>query len=130
MVGVVIVSHSLKIAEGAKELASQMTPDRIPLAVAGGTKDGRLGTDAEQVRSAIESVYSDDGIVILYDLGSALMSTELAIEELPAIQQARVAVVHAPLVEGVVTAVVEISLNKNWESIIVTLQEMDFGKAP
>ena len=85
MVGLVIVSHSARLAEGVRELAEQMTQGRVPLAVAGGIDDADnpIGTDAMKVMEAIDAVYSDDGVVILMDLGSALLSTETALDFLP-----------------------------------------------
>ena len=78
MVGLVIVSHSAPLAEGVRELAGQMTGGRVPLAVAGGIDDPEnpIGTDPMRVLEAIDAVYSDDGVVVLMDLGSALLSAE------------------------------------------------------
>ena len=109
MVSIVIVSHSKKLAEGVKELADQMTQGRVPLAVAGGIDDSEnpIGTDAVHVFSAIESVYSEDGVIVLMDLGSALMSAELAVEMLRLEHQPQVVLCEAALVEGTMAAVVQ-----------------------
>ena len=109
MVGIVIVSHSKKLAEGVKELADQMVQGRVPIAVAGGIDDPEnpIGTDAISVFSAIESVYSDDGVLVMMDLGSALMSAELAVEMLRLEHQPHVLLCEAALVEGVMAAVVQ-----------------------
>ncbi|MEL6270105.1 MAG: dihydroxyacetone kinase phosphoryl donor subunit DhaM, partial [Chloroflexota bacterium] len=82
MIGLVVVSHSAKLAEGVRELAQQMTQHSVPIAAAGGIDDPEnpIGTDPMQVMAAIESVYSDDGVVVLMDLGSAIMSAEMAME--------------------------------------------------
>ncbi len=108
MIGIVIVSHSKQLAEGVRELAEQMVHGKVPLAVAGGIDDPEnpLGTDAIQVHQAIASVYSDEGVVVLMDLGSALMSAEMALEFLPQEQQAKVYLCEAPLVEGAIAAAV------------------------
>ena len=79
MVGIVVVSHSQKIAEGAVELAKQMAPE-AKIAAAGGMEDGSIGTDVAKISDAIEAVDQGDGVVILVDLGSAVMSSEMAIE--------------------------------------------------
>ncbi|MDK2924410.1 MAG: hypothetical protein PWQ41_184 [Bacillota bacterium] len=113
MVGIVIVSHSAEVAEGTKKLAQQMTPPELPLAAAGGTRDGRLGTDTTLIQEAIESVAGPDGVVVLADLGSAVLSTEMALELLPAEVRERVVLADAPLVEGAVAAAVESSLGKS-----------------
>ena len=107
MVGVVIVSHSAKLAEGVRELAEQMAQGNVPIAVAGGIDDPEnpIGTDAFKVLAAIEAVFSDDGVLVLMDLGSALLSAETAVEFLGQERQDKVRLCTAPLVEGAVAAV-------------------------
>lgn len=104
-VGIVVVSHSQNLAEAAVELAMQMIHADAPqVALAGGTPDGGLGTDATRVMSAIGEVDSGDGVVIFADVGSALMSAELGVElygERPDIR-----VLAAPFVEGILAAMV------------------------
>jgi phosphoenolpyruvate-protein phosphotransferase/dihydroxyacetone kinase phosphotransfer subunit len=109
MVGIVVVSHSATLAQGVRELAEQMVQGQAPLAVAGGIDDPEqpIGTDPMRVLAAIESVYSDDGVVVLMDLGSALLSAEMALEFLPEAQQANVKLCAAPLVEGTMAAAVQ-----------------------
>jgi multiphosphoryl transfer protein len=109
MVGIVIVSHSRLLAEGVRELALQMSQEPVPVAVAAGidATDGFIGTDPLAVQEAIEMVYSDDGVVVLMDLGSAVMSAEMALEFLPAEQRQNVHLCAAPLVEGAIAAVVQ-----------------------
>jgi multiphosphoryl transfer protein len=102
VVGIVIVSHSALLAEGAAELAKQMGGEEVPLEPAGGMEDGSIGTDVERVRAAIERAMSEDGVLVLMDLGSALMSAEMAVELLRA--DGRVELSEAPLVEGAVAA--------------------------
>src|ERR671931_1193989 len=83
-----------------------MGGEELALEPAGGTDEpGALGTDAERVRAAIERAMSDDGVLVLMDLGSALMSTEFAIEMLGD-APGRVLMSEAPLVEGAVAAAV------------------------
>jgi PTS hybrid protein len=106
-VRLVVVSHSGKIAEGAVELAAQMAPDVLILP-AGGTDDGRIGTSLEKIMAALEQagngVDSGDGVVVLTDLGSAVMTAESAVEF--AADPASVLLADAPLVEGLVAAAV------------------------
>lgn len=106
MIGIVLVSHSAILAEGVRELAMQMANERVALAVAGGVDnpDAPIGTDPMRVLAAIESVYSPDGVLLLMDLGSALMSAETALEFLPPEQQQHVYLCAAPLVEGAIAA--------------------------
>lgn len=107
MVSLVIISHSAKIAEGVLELARQMGGEDVAMAVAGGTDDpdDPIGTDALRVKSAIEEVWSPDGVLVLMDLGSAVLSAETAIDFLEEpVDPDRVLLCEAPLVEGAVAA--------------------------
>src|SRR5258707_15623526 len=112
MVSLVIVSHSAKLAEGVAEMAREMAGPDVRLAATGGLElPGRpLGTDAQLILRAIEQVYSDEGVVVLLDLGSAVMSAEMAIDQLPAERRARVFISEAPLVEGALAAAVQARL--------------------
>ena len=105
-VGIVVVSHSSKIAEGAVELAAQMAPD-VGLIAAGGTDEGRIGTSLDKVLAAVEQSLAEaggDGVVVLTDLGSAVMTAESAVEFASEPDAVRLA--DAPLVEGLVAAAV------------------------
>jgi len=105
VVGIVVVSHSSPLAEGVVALAREMGGSQVALEAAGGLEDGSIGTDAERVRAAIErALVSADGVLVLMDLGSALMSAELAAELLSDEQRARLQLSDAPLVEGAVAA--------------------------
>ena len=81
MVGIVIVSHSQKLAEGAVELAKLMAGD-ANIVPAGGLDDGQAGTSFEKIMSAVEEVHEEDGVAVLMDMGSAVMTTEMVIEAL------------------------------------------------
>jgi len=106
-VGLVVVSHSRPLADAAVELARQMLPGRQQaIEVAAGTDDGGLGTDAVAISAAITAADSGDGVVVLMDLGSAVMSAETALEFLDDDLRARVVLSPAPLVEGLVGAAV------------------------
>jgi phosphocarrier protein FPr len=106
MIGIVVVSHSAKLAEGVCDLARQVAQGRVRIAAAGGTADPEnpIGTDAFQVLQAIESVYSEEGVLVLMDLGSALLSAGVALEMLGEERSSRVELCAAPLVEGAVAA--------------------------
>jgi PTS hybrid protein len=102
-VRIVVVSHSDKIADGAVELAAQMAPD-VMMVPAGGTSDGRIGTSMEKVMAALETAAGADGVVVLTDLGSAVMTAESAMEF--AEGSTPVLLADAPIVEGLVAAAV------------------------
>lgn len=104
-VGLVIVSHSPKIAEGVRDLAAQMAAD-VRIIPAGGTDEGGIGTSLEVVMAAVESAQSGDGVVVLTDLGSAVMTAESVLEFLDDDARALVRVPDAPIVEGAVAAAV------------------------
>jgi phosphoenolpyruvate---glycerone phosphotransferase subunit DhaM len=103
LVGLVVVSHSARLAEGVVEVAAQMAPD-VSVLAAGGTADGGIGTDLDAVSTAVAGADRGAGVVLLYDLGSARMVAEMAVELLP--EPDRAALVDAPLVEGAVAAAV------------------------
>src|SRR5581483_1548719 len=107
MIGFVIVSHSAKLAEGVCELAAQIGQGKVRLAAAGGTSDNAnpIGTDAFKVMQAIEEVHSDDGVLVLMDLGSAILSAETALELLPEDKRPHVHLLPGPVVERAVEAV-------------------------
>ncbi len=121
MIGIVIVSHSAKLAEGVHELISQMTQGQVPMAIAGGIEDAEnpIGTDPMRVLAAIESVYSDAGVIVLMDLGSALLSAEMALEFLPEEQRTKIRLCEAPLVEGAMAAAVQAMTGADIEQVLV-----------
>lgn len=108
MIGIVLVSHSRLLAEGVAEIVQQMVQGSVPLAIAGGTDqpEAPIGTDPVKVLAAIDAVYSDDGVLILMDLGSAIMSAEAALDFMDADRRTHVVLCEAPLVEGAVAAAV------------------------
>ncbi|HEX7247852.1 MAG TPA: phosphoenolpyruvate--protein phosphotransferase, partial [Actinomycetota bacterium] len=121
MVGIVVVSHSHRIAEGVAELAREMGGDEVKLETAGGLEaigdpgssgmpEHPIGTDAVLVMQAIERAWSDDGVLVLMDLGSAVLSSELALDLLGDERRARILLCEAPLVEGAVAAAVTAKL--------------------
>ncbi|MFE4196247.1 dihydroxyacetone kinase phosphoryl donor subunit DhaM [Paenarthrobacter sp. NPDC056912] len=128
-VGIVVVSHSSKIAEGAVELAAQMAPD-VELAAAGGTDDDRIGTSLEKVLAAVEQSLVDsggDGVVVLTDLGSAVMTAESAVEF--ASDPDAVLLADAPLVEGLVAAAVAAQGGAGVEDVRKAAEAVGFGAA-
>ena len=105
MIGIVVVSHSPALAEAAVALALQMTGDTRPrIAIAAGAGDGVIGTDAVRVAAAIDEVASPDGVLVFMDLGSAVLSTTMALEFRESTVEVRLS--SAPFVEGIVAGVV------------------------
>jgi phosphoenolpyruvate-protein phosphotransferase/dihydroxyacetone kinase phosphotransfer subunit len=131
MIGFVIVSHSAKLAEGVCELASQVAQDRVNLAAAGGTGDEQhpIGTDAFKVLEAIESVYSEEGVIVLTDLGSAVLNAEAALELLDEAKRRHVQLCSAPLVEGTVAAVSQAAAGASVDEILREAERALAGKS-
>lgn len=131
MIGIVIVSHSKQLALGVRELAAQMVQGQVSIAVAAGIEDpdNPLGTDPIQVYEAIASVFSDDGVLVLMDLGSALLSAEMAIEFLPEAQQQKVYLCEAPLVEGAIAAVVAAAAGRDIHQVMAEARGALLAKA-
>jgi len=116
-VGLVLVSHSGKLAEGLSELAGQMAPD-VAIIAAGGTDDGGIGTSLEKIQSGIAQADGGAGVALLADLGSAVMTAEMALEFLDPEQQDRVRLADAPLVEGAVAAAVAAQTGQDLSAVI------------
>lgn len=113
MVGIVIVSHSAALAEGVLDLIRMMA-SVCPVAVAGGADDGGYGTSYIKIKAAIETVNGDDGVLVLADMGSSVMTAEMVIEELGSPD---VVLVDCPLVEGAVSATISSVCGDNLETV-------------
>ena len=112
------MSHSRRIAEGVVELAREMGGEDVALTAAGGTdEEDALGTDAMRVLGAIDEAFSEDGVLVLMDLGSAVMSAEMAVEMLEEERRPRVLLCEAPLVEGAVAAATAAKLGRSLEEV-------------
>ena len=123
-VGIVIVSHSAKVAEGAADMVRQMVGDTVPLAYAGGNSDGGLGTDVGAIMAAIDMAWSDAGVAVLVDLGGAETNTEMAIEMFDEDKQKRIVICNAPIVEGAVIAATESSGGSPLDLVKQTAEEL------
>jgi PTS hybrid protein len=119
MVGVVVVSHSAEIAQGVVELAGQMAADGVRLEAAGGDPHGTLGTDEGRVREAIRRADQGDGVAILADLGSAVLTTRHILES----GNGGLKLADAPLVEGAVAAAVVASMGLPLDDVVNAAEE-------
>jgi PTS hybrid protein len=116
-VGLVVVSHSAKVAEGVVEMAAQMAAG-VRIEAAGGTDEGAIGTDATLIAEAIAAADSGDGVLVFADLGSAVLSAQLAIDELVDEQRrGSVRIADAPLVEGAVIAAIQASTGSSLDEV-------------
>jgi phosphoenolpyruvate---glycerone phosphotransferase subunit DhaM len=100
-VGIVLISHSRALAEGAAELARQMGVGEVAVEPAGGTEDGGLGTSLELLESAVRKADQGVGVVLIADLGSSVLTARTFLED---VEEGEVVLADAPFVEGSVAA--------------------------
>ena len=120
MVNLLLVSHSKKLAEGVAEMVQQMTSsESVKIATAAGVGDQNqeLGTNAVEIMEAIQGIYSDDGILVLLDLGSAILSTEMALDMMPDEMKSNIKLCGAPFVEGALVAAVQAGLGSDLNAV-------------
>ncbi len=112
MVGIVLVSHSRPLAMGLRVLVQAMTGAKLPLAVAAGVGEDRaeLGTDAVEIADAIRSVMSEDGVLVLMDIGSAILSAETARDLVEPSLRPSIRLSSGPFLEGAIAAGVTANL--------------------
>jgi len=128
MVNIILVSHVKEIAEGAKKLAEQMKQGEVEIIAVGGTADGDIGTDPDAIESAIKEVNKDDGIIILADLGSAIMSVNMVLDWLGDEVREKIVLADAPFVEGAVVAAVEAGMGNSIEEILESIESAEMIK--
>ena len=121
-VGIVLVSHSAALADGAAELAAQVSGGTVAIIPAGGTDDGRLGTSAAKVEQALKLADGGAGVVIVPDLGSAVLTVRALLGE-PGDLPTPVEVADAPFVEGVVAATVAAAGGANIKAVLAAAEE-------
>jgi dihydroxyacetone kinase phosphotransfer subunit len=118
LVGIVVVSHSRRLADGVVEVASQMAGEEVALVAVGGAPDGSLGTDAGRIVEAIAAADAGRGVVILGDLGSAILASETALELVEPGVAARTRISRGPVVEGAVVAAVQSSIGEGLDEVL------------
>jgi len=122
LVGLVLVSHSRTLVEGLRDIVAQFGGEDVRVELAGGTDDGRLGTNAVRITEALRAIIggdpaASDGAVLLLDFGSAALSVEMALEDLSDAERALVRVPEAPLVEGAFVAGVQASIGASLDEV-------------
>jgi phosphoenolpyruvate---glycerone phosphotransferase subunit DhaM len=121
-VGIVLVSHSAALAEGAAELASQVSGGTVAIIPAGGTDDGGLGTSAAKVQRAVKLADGGVGVVIVPDLGSAVLTVRALLGETGELPTP-VEVADAPFVEGAVAATVAAAAGGDIGAVLAAAEE-------
>lgn len=119
-VGIVLVSHSARLAEGAADLAGQVGGATVRVLAAGGTDDGELGTSADKISAAVASAEAGAGVLVLPDLGSAVLTVRAMLEDLPG---GRVVLADAPFVEGAVAATVAAAAGADLKAVARAAEE-------
>jgi phosphoenolpyruvate---glycerone phosphotransferase subunit DhaM len=120
LVGIVVVSHSAELARGVVELAGQMAGPEVRIEAAGGGPGGGLGTNEPLVREAIARAQDDEGVAVLADLGSSILTVLLVLEDR---DDGSVRLADAPLVEGAVAAAVMASAGGSLEQVVASAEE-------
>lgn len=118
MVGFVIVSHSRALAESIVEFTRVMA-DGVPVRAAGGLEDGSFGTSFDRIMEAVEDIYTEDGVLILMDMGSAVMTAEMVIE---ALGDKKVQMADCPVVEGAVAGTISAAGGMDMEALLEELE--------
>jgi PTS hybrid protein len=121
-VGLVLVSHSANLATAAAELARELAGPATAVFAAGGTADGRFGTSIEKVTVAVSAADSGDGVAVLMDVGSAVLTSKALLAELDD-GDLTIRLVDAPLVEGAIAAAVTASTGQNLDAVVAAAEE-------
>jgi phosphoenolpyruvate---glycerone phosphotransferase subunit DhaM len=123
MVGIVLISHSIGLAEGAAELVAQIAGG-VRVIAAGGTDDGRLGTSTDRISSAIAAADAGDGVLLIPDLGSSVLSALSLLIELDPQQSGKlIRIADAPFVEGAVAAAVAAGAGLDLATVAAAAEE-------
>ncbi|MCL4506912.1 MAG: phosphoenolpyruvate--protein phosphotransferase [Chloroflexi bacterium] len=119
MVNLVLVSHSRALAESTAALVKQVAAGRVSIAIAAGVGEQRqeFGTDAVEISEAIQHVDNADGVLVLMDLGSAILSAEMALDLLPDDLRKRVRLCPAPFIEGAISAAIQAGLGADLDTV-------------
>jgi PTS hybrid protein len=120
VVGIVVVSHSSELAEGLAALASQMAGPEVRIEPAGGLPGGGLGTDEDRVRAAIKAANQGAGVVILGDLGSAILTVRHVLDRHG---NGHVRLADAPIVEGAIAAAVTASADMPLDDVVRSAED-------
>ncbi|ACZ19775.1 dihydroxyacetone kinase phosphoryl donor subunit DhaM [Thermanaerovibrio acidaminovorans] len=122
MIGILVVSHSPKAAQGISEIASAMSQGSVPVVGVGGSEDGGLGTSVPAIYEALTELLDRcDGVVVVPDLGSAVLSARAALEMLP--QPDRVVIADGPVLEGAMMGAVQASVGSGLDEVARTVFE-------
>lgn len=123
-VGIVLVSHSPAVAGSVAEMAAELAGPEVAIEAAGGTDDGRFGTSIELIAAAVRAADSGDGVCVLMDMGSSVLTAKTLLEDLededgaPVVQLA-----DAPFAEGAVAAAVLASTGQDLDTVVASAEQ-------
>lgn len=122
MFGFIFVSHSEKVAEGVKDIAAQLQ-GKSTVCIAAGGVEGRIGTNPIKIQEAIEAVQECRHILVFMDLGSAVLSTGMALDLIDEELRKKVIMIDAPILEGAVAGVIQASITDDLEEVLNTIRD-------
>ena len=127
MVNILLASHSKKLADGLREILTQMAPD-VKILASGGDKDGNIGSNFDEINELINKYAKDDGLIIFFDLGSSMMNCQMAIDMLDEEKKSKVYLSGTPLIETSVQVAVNASSGETLDEIISYLETYPVNK--
>lgn len=127
MVNILLASHSKKLADGLREILTQMAPD-VKILASGGDKDGNIGSNFDEINELINKYAKDDGLIIFFDLGSSMMNCQMAIDMLDEEKKSKVYLAGTPLIETSVQVAVNASSGETLDEIISYLETYPVNK--
>lgn len=127
MINILLASHSNKLADGLREILTQMAPD-VKILASGGDKDGNIGSNFDEINELINKYAKDDGLIIFFDLGSSMMNCQMAIDMLDEEKKSKVYLSGTPLIETSVQVAVNASSGETLDEIISYLETYPVNK--
>ncbi|TWP43037.1 phosphoenolpyruvate--protein phosphotransferase [Lentzea tibetensis] len=119
-VGIVLVSHSRALALGLRDVLAQIGSDSVPVLAAGGTTEGGIGTSYDVIARAITQADHGNGVIVLPDLGSSVLTTRTVLDDHP---RPDVVIIDAPFVEGAVAAAVTLAAGGDLQAAVTAAKE-------
>lgn len=127
MVNILLASHSKKLAQGLKDIISQMA-ENVNIEASGGDKEGNIGSNFEEIQELITKLATDEGLVIFFDLGSSMMNCQMAIDMLDEEKKSKVYLAGTPMLETSIQIAVEASAGKSLKEVKKYLKDYPVNK--
>ena len=127
MVNILLASHSKKLAQGLKDIITQMA-ENVNIEASGGDKEGNIGSNFEEIQELITKLATDEGLVIFFDLGSSMMNCQMAIDMLDEEKKSKVYLAGTPMLETSIQIAVEASAGKSLKEVKKYLKDYPVNK--